>query len=72
MVETIIYNNVYVWSIFMFLTSVIYIKSLVYKIFDSKDLQWEIQAVPIDASMFGTQTPIRRQQTRRSRSMVAR
>ena len=25
MVETIIYNNVYVWSIFMFLTSVIYI-----------------------------------------------
>jgi len=38
MVETIIYNNVYVWSIFMFLTSVIYIKSLVYKIFDSIDI----------------------------------
>ena len=45
MVETIIYNNVYVWSIFMFLTSVIYIKSLVYKIFDRMDLHVEITAV---------------------------
>ena len=48
MVETIIYNNVYVWSIFMFLTSVIYIKSLVYKISNCIDIQCEIQPLTFD------------------------